>query len=226
MSQAATNAVPATQCHHQASPDDQHRQQLRHAEHGENPQGAATTTRRRQLPDKNVTTSKVMAAVMSCMSAPVKELLSKDPPLRMALVIDDTALSDHIISAIRNPVSTCCVDSLTVLHNRTVVPFEAEAEDTKYQSKEDRFLESANAWLERFSVHKHDSFDILQGQEGFEEILQRESVDAVYIFVPAEMQQKYVLQALKARKHVLLKDPVSTPCDDFVVQMKHAVKGA
>jgi succinyl-CoA synthetase alpha subunit len=113
-----------------------------------------------------------------------------------------------------------------VLHHRTVVRFEEETEDTKYQTKEDRFLDSANAWLERFNVHKHDSFQILQGQEGFEEILRRDSVDAVYIFVPAEMQQQYVLQALKARKHVLLKDPESTPCDDFVEQMKHAVKGA
>ena len=74
---------------------------------------------------------------MSCMSAPVKELLSKDPPLRMALVIDDTALSDHIISAIRNPVSTCCVDSLTVLHHRTVVRFEEETEEEEAEASEE-----------------------------------------------------------------------------------------
>jgi len=203
MSSAATNE-PAPQDHHG------------------NPQSAAMTITR--LPDKNLSTRKVMEAVMECMSAPVKQLLTRDSPLRIALVIDDTCLNDHVVSAIRNPVSTCCVDSLTVLNHRTVVHFEEETDDTKFDTKEDRFLKNAQDWLNRYDVDLK-SEDILQGQTGFDEILRRDSVDAVYIFVPAELQQQYVLGALKARKHVLLKDPVSTPCDDFVEQMKYAVKG-
>lgn len=176
-------------------------------------------------PDKNVSTSKIMEAVMECMSAPVKELLFKDPPLQIALVVDSMSLNDHAVAAIRNPVSTCCVDSLTVLHSRTGT-IQDETQDTKFMNQEDRFRKEAQAWLHRHHVNHRKTIDVLQGHEGFEEVLRRDAVDAVYIFVPAELQQKYVLRALAARKHVLLKDPVSTPCDDFVEQMKHAVKGA
>ena len=234
MSDAQGNPVPVTQQRQVQegslhASEDQHIQEQHAAaeQHGGNPQGAATVVNETRPPIKKVTASKVMEAVMECMSVPVRELLMKERPLRIALVINDITIKDYAVSAIRNPVSTCCVDSLTVLNHRTVVRVEDETETTKdLSTQDDRFLVDAHAWLDRFNVREHQSFDILQGNAGFEEILQRDSVDAVYIFVPPELQQQYVLEALKARKHVLLKDPVSTPCDDFVEQMKHAVQGA
>lgn len=185
---------------------------------GGNPQSAATTMTVRRAVDKELSSGKIRQVVLECMSEPVRRLLLKDPPLRIALVIDHCGLSDHVVSAIRNPVSTCRVDSLTVL--RHVV----DEDDADGSTAETRFLRDAQAWLARCHMGL-ESTEILQGHKGFEEILRRDSVDAVYIYVPSEMQQTYVLGALQARKHVLLKDPVSTPCDDFVEQMRYAVKG-
>lgn len=83
-----------------------------HPHHAGNPQGAHTILRR--IPGKSPSTSNIFKAVMECMSEPVKQQLLKDPPLRIALVIDDICLNDHVVSSIRSSVSTCCVDSLTV----------------------------------------------------------------------------------------------------------------
>lgn len=186
---------------------------------GGNPQSAATVTT--QLGGKGPTKSEIVEVVLECMSPNVKQLLLRDAPLRIALVIHDCSLNDHVVSAIRNPVSTCCIDSLTVLNPSTE---EAEEKEGHIEAKEDRLRKDASEWLGRYHAHL-DTIDILQGHLGFEEILRRESVDAVYIFVPANLQQTYVLGALQARKHVLLKDPVSTPVDDFLEQMRYAVQG-
>jgi len=69
-----------------------------------------------------------------------------------------------------------------------------------------------------------DDVVISHGDEGFGNMLKRKDIDAVYVVVPPGLEQKYVIQALDAKKHVLVKDPVSTYLGEFVEQLDHAKK--
>lgn len=192
---------------------------------GGNPQSAAhvrgTMMMRGRRSEAELTTRSCWEAVLDSMSAPVKELVSRDV-YNIALVIYDCSLHDHAIIAIRSPVSTCRAVSLTVLnHTPQKVNANANSNSNLDVDAEISLVDDAKAWLEKYS-NNPDETDILQGEEGFAEILQRDSVDAVYIFVPADLQRKYVLAALQAGKHVLLKDLVSTPSKDYREQLEFA----
>lgn len=176
-----------------------------------NPQSAHMTNT--SAPDTKLTTRRCWEAVIDSFSPAVRELVNSDV-YNVALVIYDCSLNDLAVTAIRSPVSTCRAVSLTVLNATSNT-------STATATTEASLTEEARAWLDKFSIDP-DITDILPGDQGFAEILARDSVDAVYIFVPAELQRHYVLAALQAGKHVLLKDLVSTPSDDYREQLEYA----
>jgi hypothetical protein len=156
-----------------------------------------------------MTTRRCYEAVMDAFSDEVREFIYRDI-FNVALVIHDSALCHDIaVSAIRSPVSTCRAVSLTVLS-----PKEGEGVDSPLKAA----ILEARAWLDKSSIDPEIT-EILFREEGFYNVLQNASVHAVYIFVPAQLQQQYVLAALRAGKHVLLKDIVSTPSKDYSDQL-------
>jgi hypothetical protein len=158
-----------------------------------------------------MTTRRCYEAVMDAFSDEVREFIYRDI-FNVALVIHDCVrCHDLAVSSIRSPVSTCRAVSLTVLSPKEGVGGEGNAPSAA------AILE-ARAWLEKSSIDP-DITEILFGEEGFYKVLQNTSVHAVYIFVPAHLQQQYVLEALQAGKHVLLKDIVSTPSKDYSHQL-------
>jgi hypothetical protein len=193
---------------------------LKHSAHheDENPQSAATPTRRKlttirsSYDDVPNTASNCWKSLFDFMSDPVKELVHRDV-YNIALVIYDCSFTDLSISAIRSPVSTCRVASLTVLNNNNANNNAGETSSS--------FMDNVKAWLEMYSINP-DETEVLQGDEGFAETLKRDSVDAVYLYVPPDIQCRFTLDALQAGKHVLVKDVVSTPSKDFREQLDYA----
>jgi hypothetical protein len=176
----------------------------------DNPQSAAMTIRYYDQDDNGngpkLTVNQISRVVRSCMTPDVQTMVDHKRQ-RIAVVVADVsaACQDHsALSSIRSPVSTCVVDSLVILDqpdNEAVM----------------------RAWLEDHAIEL-DSSDILFGQDGFQSVLTRPVVDAVYIFVPASQQLQYSLAVLQAKKHVLIKDPVSTPFHEFAQQIDCAWK--
>jgi len=124
---------------------------------------------------------------------------------QIALVIHDCQVIDRAVTAIRNIVSRCQVTNLVVLQSNPAT-----------QEKD------AKEWMEQYLVQNADKVKVRFGEQGFQQMLKTPSVDAVYIIVPTEEQLDYVLYALKADKHVLLKDPISTSYDEFMEQLNCA----
>jgi hypothetical protein len=139
-----------------------------------NPQSAMTITREA---DTKLTSKKIVETVFSEMNSSVRELIESNI-YRIALVIEDCTLVDHAVSAIQNPVSSVRVDSLTVLQH-TPKPNSTVIQDAK-------------EWLESLNLDSK-STEILEGRSGFEQVIKRDCVDAVYIFARAGHQRKYVL---------------------------------
>ena len=128
----------------------------------------------------------------------------------VALLINDcTTCQDMAISAIANPISTCHAVSLIVLNPNNAVTDDDDDDD------------EAKRWLEMNSINP-ETTKIAYGDDGFQSVLRDTSVNAIYIFVPASLQQQYVITTLQHNKHVLLKDIVSTPSKDYTTQLLHA----
>jgi predicted dehydrogenase len=134
-----------------------------------------------------------------------KETLEADL-FHIALLIDDCGCIEQSIRAVANPISKCRIDSLTVIHYH-----------------EQNIEKKARKWLERYRVQNHDEVNLSFGEEGFQKILQDPNIDAVFVIVPTvSHQHRYVLRCLHAKKHVLLKDPVSTSYEEFMEQLTAA----
>lgn len=167
-----------------------------------NPQMAATAVAGKQILEST--------AVAASNTAPIKiDCVSRDAIFHIALVIHDYQATDRAIAAIKNPISFCRVTSLVILKTSA---------DTKEQNDS-----QARDWLNLYQVQRPDEVDLRYGDEGFQELL-KSNVDAVYVIVPTESQRSYGIAILKAGKHVLLKDPVSTSFDSFRDQLDCARK--
>lgn len=130
----------------------------------------------------------------------------------VALLINDcVTCQDIAISAIANPISTCHAASLIVLNPSS--PALTDDDDDNH--------DEAKGWLEMNSINP-ETTKILYGHDGFQTVLRDQSIHAIYIFVPAHLQQQYVITTLQHNKHVLLKDIVSTPSKDYTTQLLHA----
>jgi Oxidoreductase family, NAD-binding Rossmann fold len=174
----------------------------------DNPQSAAMTIRYYDQDDINgpkLTANQIARVVRSCMTPDVKALMDHKRQ-RIAIVVADVATCQDpsALSSIRSPVSTCVVDSLVILDKPDNEPV-------------------MRTWLEDHAIELESS-DMFFGEDGFQAILNRSVVDAVFIFVPASQQLKYSLAVLEAKKHVLIKDPVSTPFHEFSQQINCAWK--
>jgi Oxidoreductase family, NAD-binding Rossmann fold len=163
--------------------------------------------------------AKCWDALLDSMSPAVKNLVEYDT-FRIAFVIHEVSLNDDAILAIRSPVSTCRAVAINVLALNPP-PEHSSINDepiTTTASSSTTSKQEVQSWLEKYSIPS-ETMPIFYGDDGFANLLQLEQVDAVYIFVPAHLQQAYVLQALQAGKHVLLKDIVSTPSKDYREQL-------
>lgn len=132
----------------------------------------------------------------------------------VALLINDCmTCQDIAISAIANPISTCHAVTLIVLNPNTAALTDDDVEDHRDAE--------AKGWLEMNSINP-DTTKILYGNDGFQAVLNDTNIHAIYIFVPSNLQQQYVISTLQHNKHVLLKDIVSTPAKDYSTQLLHA----
>ena len=123
---------------------------------------------------------------------------SVENKFNIGMVIHSTRASDRHISAVSKPASCCYLSFLVFLER----PQENEEEVTRQ-------------WLKQNNVSK--DVEIRWGEEGLKQLFESD-VDALYLIVEAEFQRECVLRSLRARKHVLLNDPVSTSLADFKEQ--------
>lgn len=177
-----------------------------HHYYSDNPQeSAAMTIRYDDGSGPRLTANRIARVVRRSMDDDVKALVDQKRQ-RVAVVVNDivTCQDATALSSIRSPVSTCVVDALVILDK----PESASA---------------MQGWLDNHAIDL-EANDILYGEQGFKSVLERDAVNAVYIFVPASEQLHYSLAVLEAKKHVLIKDPVSTPFDEFSKQINCAWK--
>jgi predicted dehydrogenase len=121
-----------------------------------------------------------------------------------------------IIAAVgRSSISNCCVTSFVVLDNKL-----QQGQNTSSQEA------IAREWLEHSGCSPSpDKVRILYGPTGLQVVLDNPTlVDAVLVLTSASTQHMYVMQALRARKHVLFYDRVSQPLHEFQEQLKLAFR--
>jgi hypothetical protein len=246
----------------------EHADEVGRTDGGCNPQSASTSSRGTiSATDTTgiipaaalLTTSRLYDIVTANMDETVRSLIQKDQ-YRIGLVIDNTVeCKDIALHGLRNPISTCRVEMLTVLNPDNALPCVAvtnsddgEEEEEEEEETEDgaevankreegtfevrsppendeQYRNSAREWLQAHSLDvaargdndddcKDGGPEIRFGPAGFQSILDNAGIDIVYIFIPHDHHQ-YVMRALRACKHVLIKDLVSTPCDEFREQI-------
>lgn len=81
---------------------------------------------------------------------------------------------------------------------RTTIPTIKEAEYTRLQMIGSRSREKAKRFAKRFSCDLFGNYD---------EVLERNDVDAVYISLPPRLNEKWVIRSAKAGKHILCEKP-------------------
>jgi len=147
-------------------------------------------------------------------SSPIEPHLSH---FNIGIIIDSTSIKDAHVSAINKPASRCQLTSLVVLHphNNT---------NNKNQPNQTTINDLVGEWLKSNKVAEdiEDMSFIGQGEDGCEKMLRSDTIHAVYIIVPPSSQKGYVLQALDAKKHVLVNDPVSTSLPEFMEELSAA----
>ena len=155
--------------------------------------------------------------IQNSLSPAVHQLVNENK-YNIALLINDcTTCQDIAISAIANPISTCRAVSFIVLNPSTT----ASVTETHGNTTDAERQDEAKGWLEMNSINS-ETTKILYGNDGFQTVLNDINIHAIYIFVPANLQQQYVITTLQHNKHVLLKDIVSTPSKDYSTQLLHA----
>ena len=129
--------------------------------------------------------------------------------LRVGIVIENcsSAQESAVIHAIGSPISNCCVTALVILAEKTT---EAEA----------------RTWLEHCRVTlTPDKVRIMYGHMGYHLVLENPTlVDAMFVLTPPSVQHLSIMQALRAKKHVLFYDRISQPYDEFQEQLELAIK--
>jgi len=137
-----------------------------------------------------------------------RDVSPSEPHFNIGLIIDSTSIKDRHASTINNPATRCDLTALVVLDSTNSI------------------RKSVEEWLESNKVAKDvDDIDFIgQGKEGYEKMLRSDSIHAVYIIVPPSSQKEYVLQALRAKKHVLVDDPISTSLPEFMEELECAKK--
>mmetsp|Transcript_13625 Transcript_13625/g.32930 ORF Transcript_13625/g.32930 Transcript_13625/m.32930 type:complete len:429 (-) Transcript_13625:1081-2367(-) len=123
----------------------------------------------------------------------------------LGMVVHSDFHESRLLSSLAKPGSACSLSDFVVL-------------DRPSQNEEKSEVESS---LKKSILADHQDTKIRLGEAGFEELL-KSNVDAIFIYVPAELQKECVIRALQARKHVLLNDPVSTSLSEFKEQQECA----
>jgi hypothetical protein len=117
---------------------------------------------------------------------------------------------------ISNPASACFVTAvaLTSDANSAVPPpplhYEGQNETIRSWCKEKRL------------VLEGEEVAIMKGEDGYDEMLARDDVDAVYIAVPCLQRKDFLPRALKAGKHVLVDYPVCASIPEFLEMIRLA----
>lgn len=83
-------------------------------------------------------------------------------------------------------------------------------------SKVNRFI------AEHIDIEKTKNFAIFAGENSYSEIINIDSIDALYIPLPTSLHYDYVKLALSAGKHVLVEKPVATSQHEYVKMIQAA----
>lgn len=84
---------------------------------------------------------------------------------------------------------------------KSVIPAIRNVQIVKLQMIGSRSPEKSEEVAKRFSCKLHGSYD---------EVLERDDVDAVYISLPISLQEKWVTKSARAKKHIICEKSVST----------------
>ncbi|KAL3926002.1 MAG: hypothetical protein SGILL_000001, partial [Bacillariaceae sp.] len=131
-----------------------------------------------------------------------------EPFFNVAILIDDINVMDSHASAMSKPASRCYLTNVVVLNSTSDDPKQVQ--------------ESVKEWLRMNKIDVDvEDLDIGQGLVGYTEMLKQLEIDAVYIVF---YQKDYILQALTAKKHVLVNDPISTLLPEYLETLECAKK--
>jgi hypothetical protein len=128
--------------------------------------------------------------------------------LRVGILLHSTHFSaddKHAAAALAHCVSFCHLAALTILH---------PSSDTNTMAMD------AHTWLGTSAkATATNQWLVHAGPEGLARMLANLAIDAVYVILPMQDVHTHVLQCLRARKHVLIRDFGSTPMADFEQQV-------
>ena len=141
-------------------------------------------------------------------------------PCRIGILLHQTTLFDRASRVIDHSISFCKLAALTLLHT----PTDKNPNQTNTQNP----IQACREWLrateeatDGYGQHA-DTVQLFAGEQGLAQMLTDDSLDAVYVIVPTEHLRRYVLQCLRANKHVLIKDFRSTALTEFREQISTA----
>jgi len=137
---------------------------------------------------------------------------SSEPDFNVAILLDDVHVKDRHVSAMSKPASRSYLTSIVVLN--------------PCSNDEKEVRESVREWLKMNQTDVDvDDIVIGKGKEGYEEMLKEQSdIDAVYVVLSPSYQRDFILQALNAKKHVLVNDPISTVLPEYMETLECAKK--
>lgn len=98
---------------------------------------------------------------------------------------------------------------------RSTIPAIKESSRTKLQMIGSRSFEKAKKFSTKFSCNSYGSYD---------EVLEREDIDAIYISLPIGLQEKWVIKSAKAGKHILCEKSAAVSYDSAKKMIKECKK--
>lgn len=158
-------------------------------------------------------------------------------PCRVGILLHSTKTLDRASRVMDHYISFCKLTALCLLEEQ---PQQEQQQDVDHDKNNDNVNEvdptttttttadeAAREWVRTVkdaddsaaTMAAANKVRVYAGQEGVQAMLAADDIDAIYVVVPTESHRKYVLQCLRAKKHVLIRDFRSTNLNEFQEQL-------
>jgi hypothetical protein len=110
-------------------------------------------------------------------------LLSGEPHFNLGVLVINKSTSDNHLAAIAKPASSCAVTSLVILQQQA----DRGSDDDENSAKNSGSSRSIiREWLNINEIKRHDEASIALGwgEDGFQTLLKKPDIHAIYIVVP------------------------------------------
>jgi hypothetical protein len=111
-------------------------------------------------------------------------LLSGEPHFNLGVLVINQSTSDNHLAAIAKPASSCAVTSLVILQQQ---PGRDNDNNENPAKNSDSSSSIVREWLNINEIKRHDeaSISLGWGEDGFQTLLKKPDIHAIYIVVPS-----------------------------------------